>query len=52
LAEETGASITQILLSYFKTLPIPTIPLIGPRDISQVEDMMSNIELKEFWEGL
>jgi len=49
LSAVSGFSITQILMSYFKTLPITTIPLFGPRDAGQVKDMMTEADLSDFW---
>ena len=45
LCEQYSASITQVLLSYFKTLPMQVLPLFGPKDMSQIDDMMMTVDI-------
>ena len=46
LCREHGASVTQILMSYFSTLPIACVPLFGPKDAEQLKDAMTEVPLK------
>ncbi|MBQ8305547.1 MAG: aldo/keto reductase [Blautia sp.] len=45
LQEKYGATITQVLLGYFRTMPFTCIPLFGPRDVSQLSDAMKAMEI-------
>ena len=45
LQEKYNATITQVLLGYFKMLPFTCVPLFGPRDESQLEDAMKAEEI-------
>lgn len=41
LSEQTGLSITQIVLGYLRGQPFPTIPIVGCRSVEQVRDSMT-----------
>ena len=45
LQEKYGATLTQVLLGYFRTIPFTCIPLFGPRDESQLTDAMKTEEI-------
>ncbi len=45
LVSESGLSITQIVLGYLKGQPFPTIPIIGCRNMEQLEDSMSALDV-------
>ena len=40
LAQETGYSISQLVLAYLTSQPFATIPIVGCRTVAQVEDSM------------
>lgn len=40
LAQETGLSVSQIVLAWLTNQPFPTIPIVGCRTVAQVEDSM------------
>lgn len=40
LSQETGYSISQLVLGYLINQPFPTIPIVGCRTVAQVEDSM------------
>ncbi|MBI3959185.1 MAG: aldo/keto reductase [Chloroflexi bacterium] len=40
LAQETGYSVSQLVLAYLTNQPFPTIPIVGCRSVAQVEDSM------------
>lgn len=40
LAQETGLSVSQIVLAYLTSQPFTTIPIVGCRTVAQVEDSM------------
>ena len=41
LAQETGYSVSQIVLAYLTNQPFATIPIVGCRTVAQVEDSMA-----------
>ena len=45
LQEKYGATLTQVLLGYFRAVPFTCIPLFGPRDASQLADAMKTEEI-------
>jgi len=42
---DTGLSITQVVLGYLRGQPFPTVPIIGCRNLEQLEDSMSAIDV-------
>jgi aryl-alcohol dehydrogenase-like predicted oxidoreductase len=46
LAEKYGVSVTAIALSYLTSQPFPVAPIIGPRNLSQLEDSLRHIDLR------
>ncbi len=45
LQEKYNATITQVLLGFFKAMPFTCIPLFGPRNESQLEDALKTEEI-------
>jgi aryl-alcohol dehydrogenase-like predicted oxidoreductase len=41
IMRESNLSLTQVVLGYLLSQPFPTIPIIGPRTIAQLEDSLS-----------
>ncbi len=41
IMRESNLSLSQVVLGYLLSQPFPTIPIIGPRTISQLEDSLS-----------
>ncbi len=41
LHEQTGLSTTQIVLAYLTSQPFPTLPVIGPHSLAQLEDSLT-----------
>ena len=41
LAQQTGHSVSQLVLAWLTSQPFPTIPIVGCRTVAQVEDSMS-----------
>lgn len=37
----TSLTVTQLVLGYLKSQPFPTIPIVGPRNLEQLEDCLS-----------
>jgi aryl-alcohol dehydrogenase-like predicted oxidoreductase len=46
LAEENGWEATQIALAYLLGQPIPVIPIIGPRNETQLADSLNALAIK------
>ena len=46
LAAETGLSITQIVLGYLRSQPFPTVPIVGPKSIEQLEDCLTAADVE------
>jgi len=44
IMQETGLSITQVVLGYLRGQPFTTVPIIGSRNLEQLDDSMSGIE--------
>jgi aryl-alcohol dehydrogenase-like predicted oxidoreductase len=46
VAEEVGGSTAQVALAWLQHRPVPVIPIIGARKLSQLEDNLASLELK------
>src|SRR5690606_24545556 len=46
LAARHGVSITAIALSYLTSPPFPTVPMIGPKTLDQLQDCLRDIDLR------
>ncbi len=46
LAQETGYSVSQIVLVYLTNQPFATIPIVGCRTVAQVKDSMSAADIR------
>ncbi len=45
LGRELGVSPSQVALAWLRARPVPTIPIIGARKLSQVEDNLASVNL-------
>ncbi len=45
VAEEVGRSAAQVALAWLQYRPVPVIPIIGARKLSQLEDNLASLEL-------
>ena len=45
VAHETGRSLAQVALSWLRTRPVPVIPIIGARKLSQLQDNLASFDL-------
>ena len=45
LAKETGVSPAQLALAWLRYRPVPVIPIIGARKLSQLEDNLKSLEI-------
>ncbi len=45
VADEVGRSMAQVALSWLRTRPVPVIPIIGARKLSQLQDNLASAEL-------
>ena len=45
VSDETGRSMAQIALAWLRYRPVPVIPIIGARKLSQLQDNLANLEL-------
>ena len=45
VADETGRSLAQVALSWLGTRPVPVIPIIGARKLSQLQDNLASFDL-------
>ncbi len=45
VADETGRSLAQVALSWLHTRPVPVIPIIGARKLSQLQDNLASFDL-------
>jgi aryl-alcohol dehydrogenase-like predicted oxidoreductase len=45
VSDETGCSMAQIALAWLRYRPVPVIPIIGARKLSQLQDNLASIEL-------
>jgi len=46
VAEEVGRSTAQVALAWLQHRPVPVIPIIGARKLSQLEDNLASLELR------
>jgi aryl-alcohol dehydrogenase-like predicted oxidoreductase len=46
LAGRYGVSITTISLSYLMSQPFPTVPIVGPKTLAQLEDCLADVNLR------
>jgi aryl-alcohol dehydrogenase-like predicted oxidoreductase len=46
LAQQTGLSISQIVLGYLTAQPFVTVPIIGPKSLAQLADSLSAVEVR------
>jgi aryl-alcohol dehydrogenase-like predicted oxidoreductase len=45
VADETGRSMAQIALAWLRYRPVPVIPILGARKLSQLQDNLASLEL-------
>ena len=45
VADETGRSMAQVALAWLRYRPVPVIPLLGARKLSQLQDNLASLEL-------
>src|SRR5215472_8709683 len=45
VAEQTGHSMPQVALAWLRQRPVPVIPILGVRKVSQLQDNLASIEL-------
>jgi aryl-alcohol dehydrogenase-like predicted oxidoreductase len=45
VSDETGRSMAQVALAWLRYRPVPVIPIIGARKLSQLQDNLASIEL-------
>ena len=45
VSDETGRSMAQIALAWLRYRPVPVIPIIGARKLSQLQDNLASLEL-------
>lgn len=45
VADEVGRSLAQVALSWLRKRPVPVIPIIGARKLSQLQDNLASFEL-------
>jgi aryl-alcohol dehydrogenase-like predicted oxidoreductase len=50
VADETGRSMAQVALAWLRYRPVPVIPIIGVRKLSQLEDNLASFDLA-LWSG-
>jgi aryl-alcohol dehydrogenase-like predicted oxidoreductase len=46
VSEQTGRSMAQVALAWLQTRPVPVIPIIGARKLSQLEDNLASLQLE------
>lgn len=46
IGEQTGFSITQIVLGYLRSQPFPTVPIVGPKTLVQLQDCLTAVEVQ------
>jgi len=46
VSDETGRSIAQTALAWLRYRPVPVIPIIGARKLSQLQDNLASLELR------
>ena len=45
VADEAGSSLAQVALAWLRSRPVPVIPIIGARKLSQLQDNLASFEL-------
>ena len=45
VADRVGRSMAQVALSWLRTRPVPVIPIIGARKLSQLQDNLASFDL-------
>ena len=45
VAEQTGRSMPQVALAWLRQRPVPVIPILGARKVSQLQDNLASLEL-------
>ena len=45
VAEQTGGSMPQVALAWLRHRPVPVIPILGARKVSQLQDNLVSLEL-------
>ena len=45
VADQTGRSMAQVALAWVRSRPVPVIPIIGARKLSQLQDNLASIDL-------
>lgn len=46
VAEQLGRSMAQVSLAWLRSRPVPVIPIIGARKVSQLQDNLASLELE------
>ena len=45
VSDETGRSMAQVALAWLRNRPVPVIPIIGARKLSQLQDNLASFDL-------
>jgi aryl-alcohol dehydrogenase-like predicted oxidoreductase len=45
VADQVGRSLAQVALAWLRTRPVPVIPIIGARKLSQLQDNLASVDL-------
>ena len=45
VAEQTGRSMPQVALAWLRQRPVPVIPILGARKVSQLQDNLTSLDL-------
>jgi aryl-alcohol dehydrogenase-like predicted oxidoreductase len=45
VADQVGSSMAQVALAWLRTRPVPVIPIIGARKLSQLQDNLASLDL-------
>ena len=45
VSDETGSSMAQVALAWLRYRPVPVIPIIGARKLSQLQDNLASFDL-------
>jgi len=46
VSEQTGCSMAQVALAWLRYRPVPVIPIIGARKLTQLQDNLANLDLE------
>ena len=46
VAEQTGRSMAQVALAWLGNRPVPVIPILGARKVSQLQDNLASLDLR------